>query len=73
MVQVKVNILGMETRNAVGVERRNVVGVERRNPVGVEASRSPGLIIRQLPEITTVCEFVPGLDQVQPSMTPLEV
>ena len=56
MVSVKVNVLGMEKRNAVGVERRNTVGVERRNAAGV----SPGLITRQLPEITTVCEFVPG-------------
>ena len=64
MVSVKVNVLGMEKRNAVGVERRNPVGVERRNTVGVErrnaAGVSPGLITRQLPEITTVCEFVPG-------------
>ena len=62
MVSLKVNILGMGKRNAVGVDRRNAVGVERRNAVGVEASTSPGLIIRQLPKITTVCEFVPELD-----------
>ena len=54
MVSLKVNILGMGKRNAVGVDRRNAVGVE--------ASTSPGLIIRQLPKITTVCEFVPELD-----------
>ena len=73
MVSLKVNILGMEKRNVVGVERRNAVEVERRNVVRVKASPSLGLMTRQLPEITTVCEFVAGQDQVKPSMTPLEV
>ena len=68
MVSLKVNILGMEKRNVVGVETRNAVEVERRNAAGV----SPGLITRQLPEITTVCEFVPGQDQVKPSIVNLE-